>query len=60
MFKDKFGRNATIPSTIAYVKNLPNLASKVIKDRGIVDPRLVFGIDGGNNKIILTITRHPP
>ncbi len=44
-----------IPSTIAYVRNLPKLIQDIKKRRKITDPFITFGIDGGDSKILLTM-----
>ena len=44
-----------IPSTIAYVKNLPKLINLIKKRRKITNPFVTFGIDGGDSKILLTM-----
>ena len=44
-----------IPSTIAYVKNLPKLINDLKKRRKIDNPFISFGIDGGDNKLLLTM-----
>ena len=53
--KDNYGDDMDIPSTIAYVRNLPKLIQDIKKRRKITDPFITFGIDGGDSKILLTM-----
>ena len=49
-FKDKNGEDAD-PTTLVYCEDLKFVIDKVISSRGIVNPYINIGIDGGKQKV---------
>ena len=52
-WKDSNGKE--IRSTLAFAKDLEDLASKVIEEEGITNYRIVFSFDKGQDKCIVTM-----
>ena len=53
-WKDSKGKE--IDSTLAFAKDLEDLATKVIEEEGITNYRIIFSFDGGQDKCIVTMT----
>ena len=53
-WRDSNGKE--VHSTLAFAKDLEDLATKVIEEEGIKNYRIVFSFDGGQSKCIVTMT----
>ena len=53
-WKDTKGRS--IDSTLAFAKDVEDLAHKVIEEGGIKNYRIVFSFDGGQDKCVVCMT----
>ena len=47
-----------INSTLTYVKDLNHFIDKVCEGRRLENPKCIIGLDGGKNKILVTLTLH--
>ena len=52
-WRDSNGKE--VHSTLAFAKDLEDLATKVIEEEGIKNYRIVFSFDGGQSKCIVTM-----
>lgn len=46
-------KNRRIKSTLVWAKDLETIVARVIFERKIANPRIIFSFDGGNNKLII-------
>ena len=49
-------KNEEIKSSLVWAKDLESIVARVILEKGITNPRIIFSFDGGNNKLIVCMT----
>ena len=54
-FKESDGSQSVEDTTFVYVENLKKMIDDVLRGRGITNPHLNIGVDGGGNKLIIVL-----